>query len=215
MFLFVIIKIAKWEACELNKKIYSSAIKKTPFKYSISKKIAKLILDGFDRQEVYDKCYNKNYIEVSSTDRRKEITNVIYARLINIDHFLLKQLYEGDVETSRFILVYAIAKNDSLFFEFMFEVYREALVGNKDYISLDDFDNFFASKKETDLIVSGWGKYTINQLSKGYRNILVDSGLGERDKRNIKAIKVMIHPLVQNYIGKIGDLGYLKALLGE
>lgn len=36
----------------MNKKPYSSAIKKTPYKYTISKKIAKLILDGMDRNEV-------------------------------------------------------------------------------------------------------------------------------------------------------------------
>ena len=53
------------------------------------------------------------------------------------------------------------------------------------------------------------------QLAKGYRNILVDSGMGERDKRNIKAIKLMIHPAVQDYIRQIGDAEYLKALLGE
>jgi len=199
----------------LNKKIYSSSIKKTPFKYSISKKIAKLMIDGKGRQEVFDECYVRNYIEVESIDRRKEISNVIYSRLINIDEFLLKQFYEGDVETSKFILVYAIAKSDMLFFDFMFEIYREALVGNKDYISIDDFDNFFAAKKETDLIVASWGHYTMTQLAKGYRNILVDSGMGERDKRNIKAIKLMIHPAVQDYIRQIGDAEYLKALLGE
>lgn len=173
------------------------------------------MIDGKGRQEVFDECYVRNYIEVESIDRRKEISSVIYSRLINIDEFLLKQFYEGDVETSKFILVYAIAKSDMLFFDFMFEIYREALVGNKDYISIDDFDNFFAAKKETDLIVASWGHYTMTQLAKGYRNILVDSGMGERDKRNIKAIKLMIHPAVQDYIRQIGDAEYLKALLGE
>lgn len=33
----------------MNRKPYSSAIKKTPFKYPIAKKIAKLMLDGLDR----------------------------------------------------------------------------------------------------------------------------------------------------------------------
>ena len=37
----------------MNRKPYSSAIKKTPFKYPIAKKIAKLMLDGLDREEVY------------------------------------------------------------------------------------------------------------------------------------------------------------------
>ena len=42
----------------MNKKLYSSAIKKTPFKYIVSKKIAKLMLDGADRSEIFEKCFN-------------------------------------------------------------------------------------------------------------------------------------------------------------
>jgi hypothetical protein len=53
-----------------------------------------------------------------------------------------------------------------LFLDFLFEVYREALVGRKDYITVDDFDNFFEIKKETSSIVASWGDYTLNQLPK-------------------------------------------------
>ena len=74
---------------ELNKKEYSSAIKKTPFKYLISKKIALLMLKGLDRNEVYNECYHNNYIEIDSVERRREVTNVIYERLVKLDQFLL------------------------------------------------------------------------------------------------------------------------------
>ncbi len=198
----------------MNKKPYSSSIKKTPFKYTISKKIAKLMLEKLDRNEVYDKCFNGNYVEIDSIERRREVTNLIYERLLELDNFLLEQFYDGDVVTSKFILVYAIAKNDSLFFDFLFEVYREALLGNKNYITMDDFETFFISKKESDIIISKWGHFTIEQLSKGYRNILVESGLGIRVKRNIEAIRTTIHPLVEEHIQLIGDREFLQALLG-
>ncbi len=208
------IVVYKRRGADMNKKPYSSAIKKTPFKYTISKKIAKLMLDKLDRNEIYDKCFNENYVEIDSTERRREVTNVVYERLLCLDQFLLEQLYNGDVITSKFILAYAIAKSDSLFFDFLFEVYREALLGNKNYISIDDFETFFATKKETDLIVAGWGHFTIDQLSKGYRNILVESGLGIRVKRNIEATKAMIHPAVEEHISLIGDGEFIQAMLG-
>ncbi len=198
----------------MNKKVYSSSLKKTPYKYLIAKKIAKLMLQKMDRAEVYAECYTNNYIEIDSADRRREITNITYERLLRLDDFLLKQFYEGDVETSKFLLVYAIAKTDRLFFEFMFEVYREALMGDKSYISLDDFDAFFLGKKESDEEVAKWGEYTVSQLAKGYRTVLADSGLGQRDKHNIKALRVMIHPAVEEHIKLIGDGEFLKALLG-
>lgn len=199
----------------MNKKSYSSAIKKTPYKYLVSRKIAKLIFNGHDRKEVYYDCFENNIIEIDSEQRRREIINVVYARLLNFDTFLLNEFLESDIKTSKFLLVYAIAKSDSLFFDFMYEIYRESLMGDKNFISIDDFDNFFISKKESDPIVSKWGHFTLECLTKGYRNILVESGIGKRVVRNIEPIRVIIHPDVKNYIIKIGDYEYLRAITGE
>lgn len=199
----------------MNRKPYSSAIKKTPFKYPIAKKIAKLMLDGLDREEIYTECFDNNYIEIESLERRREITNVLYDRLAILDPFLLSQFYNGDVATSKFILAYAIAKTDTLFFDFMMEVYREALLGDKNYLSIDDFDQFFETKKQTDLIVAKWGEHTLRCLTKGYRNILVDSGLGVRERRNIMVERMMIHPAVEEHIAEIGDQEFLQVMLGR
>lgn len=203
------------EVLRMNRKPYSSAIKKTPFKYPIAKKIAKLMLDGLDREEIYIECFDNNYIEIESPDRRREITNVVYSRLVALDEFLLSQFNNGDVSTSKFILAYAIAKTDTLFYDFMMEVYRDALLGDKNYLSIDDFDQFFETKKQTDLIVSKWGDHTLRCLTKGYRNILVDSGLGVRERRNIVVERVMIHPAVEKHIAEIGDGEFLQVMLGR
>ena len=199
----------------MNRKPYSSAIKKTPFKYPIAKKMAKLMLDGLDHDEVYKKCYDENYIEIDSPNRRREITNVLYNRLCVLDKFLLSEFYNGDITTSKYILVYAIAKTDTLFFDFLFERYRDALINQeRNYLSIADFDDFFESKKQEDLIVAKWGDYTIECLTKGYRNILVDSGLGRRERKNIIVNRPMIHPAVEEHIALLGDRDYLKATLG-
>ncbi len=198
----------------MNNKKYTSAIKKTPYNYYIAKKIANLINQGLDRQEVYNECFNNNLIGIDSIQRRREVTNVIYDRVILLDKYLLEQFLDGDIVTSKFILVYATAKNDPLFLEFLFEVYREALLNEKQYISLDDFDTFFIGKKEGNAKVNKWGEYTIDQLGKGYRNILVESGLGVREKRNICVNKILIHPDVVKHLKLIKDDVYLKAILG-
>ena len=199
----------------MNRKPYSSAIKKTPFKYPIAKKIAKLMLDGLDYDELYKKCFDDNYVEIDSLERRREVTNVVYNRLCSLDVVLLKEFYNGDVATSKYILVYAIAKTDSLFFDFLFERYRDALMNpERSYLSIDDFDDFFESKKQVDLIVAKWGKFTLQCLTKGYRNILVDSGLGRRERKTIIVERMMIHPAVEEHIQMIGDKDFLKATLG-
>lgn len=91
---------------------------------------------------------------------------------------------------------------------------REALLNpERNYLSIDDFDSFFESKKQEDLIVAKWGKFTLQCLAKGYRNILVGSGLGRRERKNIVAERLIVHPSVEEHIGLIGE-DYLRATLG-
>ena len=71
-------------------------------------------------------------------ERRREVTNVVYKRLCSLwMTFLLSEFYNGDVATSKFILVYAIAKTDALFFDFLFEKYREALMNPERTLSVN------------------------------------------------------------------------------
>jgi hypothetical protein len=198
----------------MTKKSSASTIKKNPFNYQKSKMIAKMICDGLDKYQIFEKCFRENMIGISSLSRRKEVTNEIYRRLINLDIKLLKELISQDLITSKFILVYAVSKVDNLFFDFLNLTYREALLGDKKYISRDDFDSFFLSKKESDLVVASWSPVTVELLAKGYRRLLIDSSLGNRKVKNIIVKKMFVHPEVSKYIESIGDYKYLQAILG-
>lgn len=198
----------------MNKKVYSSAIKKTPFEYLPSKIIAKMIQNGLLYEEAFDRCVNQNELNVVSDERRKEIFNVCYDRLINLDNTLLKEFIDGSISTSKFILVYAIASNDPLFLEFLLIQYRDTLLGNKKYISISDFDDFFNLMKEKNAVVAKWTDTTLKQLAGGYRNILVESGFGERIKKNIYSRNVIVSPNVIKRIENIGDKAFLQAVLG-
>lgn len=198
----------------MNKKVYSSAIKKTPFEYLPSKIIAKMIQNGLLYEEAFDRCVNQNELNVVSDERRKEIFNVCYDRLVNLDNTLLKEFIDGSISTSKFILVYAIASNDPLFLEFLLIQYRDTLLGNKKYISISDFDDFFNLMKEKNVVVAKWTDTTLKQLAGGYRNILVESGLGERIKKNIYSRNVIVSPSVIKRIENMGDKAFLQAVLG-
>jgi hypothetical protein len=198
----------------MTKKSSASTIKKNPFNYQKSKMIAKMICDGLDKYQIFEKCFRENMIGISSLSRRREVTNEIYRRLINLDIKLLKELISQDLITSKFILVYAVSKVDNLFFDFLNLTYREALLGDKKYISRDDFDSFFLSKKESDLVVASWSPVTVELLAKGYRRLLIDSSLGNRKVKNIIVKKMFVHPEVSKYIESIGDYKYLQAILG-
>jgi hypothetical protein len=198
----------------MNKKEYSSAIKKTPFNYLDAKIIAGLMEKGLIYDAVYKECFDKNLVNVQSLQRRGEVINVVHERLQELDSFLLSVFLHGSITTSKFLLVYAIAKDDRLFSEFLLTVYREAILGEKHYISIADFDDFFASAKEKNAFVAKWAATTIRDLSTGYRNILVESGLCARVKKNMVPRSIIVDPAVFDHIKAIGDQVYLQAILG-
>jgi len=193
----------------------TSQLKKVPFFYSKSKMIAKWILEGCDRYEIFQNGILYNKIQIESIPRRREVMNHLYQRVSILDHSLLKAFIEMDMVTSKFILLYAVAKQDPLFDDFLSEVYRNAVLGEKKYISMDDFDLFFISKRESNLIVNKWSTTTIELLGKAYRKMLIDSNLGVRKLKNIYVRKIFIHPEIMKYIEAIGDYKYLQSILGE
>ena len=198
----------------MNKHEYSTAIKKTPYNYLISKKIASMINDGLIYDEIYKKCYEENCIGIESLQRRREITNVVYERVSALDEILLKFFLNDSISTSKFVLVYAIAKVDRLFSEFLLSVYRATVLGEKEFIGVNDFDDFFTSARERHIEVAKWKQTTIEDLATGYRNILVESGLCQKDRKKFYPQNIIINPICFNHIKEIGDEIYLKAILG-
>jgi len=85
----------------------------------------------------------------------------------------------------------------------MFEVYREAILNGKGYISVDDFDNFFNIKAENYPIIGKWVPYTRKQIAKAYRNVLRESSFGENKKRNINITTQVVHPDTLKHIQSI------------
>lgn len=65
----------------MNKKEYSSSIKKTPFEYIPSKIIAKMINQGISYDVAYERCVVNNELHVVSDERRREIFNIVFERL--------------------------------------------------------------------------------------------------------------------------------------
>lgn len=193
---------------------FSTSIKKTPYKYLISKKIGLLIYQGLSYNEIYKKCYDENYIQIDSLQRRREITNVIYKRLIVLDETLLNFFLNDSMSTSKFILVYSIAKTDKLFFEFLLNVYRESILGDKSYIGINDFEIFFETAKEKHLEIINWKPITIKHLTLGYKQILLESGLCIKEGEKFYPQHIIVNPVVFNYIKENNEYVYLQAILG-
>ena len=198
-----------------NKLEYKSTIKSKPFLYKEMKKAAELMNQGFKDFEIKDMSRNDNIFQVNTEARKSEIASIVIQRLKAIDDFLVEKIVNGEIGTSKQIVVYSIMKTDRLFFEFMYEVFREKILMGDSTLQDKDFDIFFSRKKEQSKKVASWTNYTFYKLKQVYIRILFEAGFIKGRKRDIVIVKPIIEEELVQHLKKIGDEKYLNSLMGE
>lgn len=194
---------------------YKSTFKSKPFLYKEMKKVAGLKNQGFREFEIKEMAKLENIFQVNTETRRSEIASIVLQRLRILDDFLLNQLATGNMETSKQVAIYTIMKTDKLFFEFMYEVFREKILLRDFTLQNKEFNLFFDHKKEQSEKVKTWNEYTFYKLKQVYIRCLYEAGLIKNQKGVREIIKPIIEEQVASYIKDIGDVEYLLALTGD
>ena len=194
---------------------YKSTIKSRPYLYKETKKAAILLNSGLKINELKVKAVEENVFQVESETRMKELASIITTRLKELDAYLTDKIENSNIETSKIIVLYAIIKNDRLFFEFMNEVYKEKLLLRDLFIRDKDFNMFFQSKRQQSEKVDSWTEYTFKKLKQVYIRILFECGLIENQRGDRKIKTPILESEVKDYIYKIGGKIYINAILGE
>ena len=193
---------------------YKSTIKSRPYLYKETKKAVSLIKKGLDVDGIKGKSLEDNIFQLESEARKKEVASIITSRIKVLDSYILNKIENSNIETSKILVLYAIAKTDRLFFEFLNEVYKEKIVLKDFYIRDKDFSVFFQSKKEQSEKVASWSEYTFKKLKQVYIRILFESGLIGNQKGDREIVVPIIDSDVKEYLYEIGSKPYADAILG-
>lgn len=94
---------------------YKSTIKSRPYLYKETKKAASLINQGIEVNDIKNKSLEENIFQFESEARKREVASIISTRLKDLDKFIIDKISEGNVETSKILVLYAIIKTDRLF----------------------------------------------------------------------------------------------------
>ena len=104
---------------------YSAGLISQSFWFVEMKKVIKLIDDGKSEEEIKKMCIEENLFGAAKEYRAKRIYGYIWNRAKRLDKTLIDLFCTSDLATQKVINLIAILRSDRLFFEFMFEVYRE------------------------------------------------------------------------------------------
>lgn len=194
---------------------YSAGIKNISFWLLESKLTAEYILDGLSKEEILDLSLNENLYQVESQYKVKNIPNRLFTRLKDFSEESLTYFINCDVNSSKLFVIISILRNDKLFFEFVYEVFREHILLGNYALKQSDFDIFFMNKSNQSKIIGNWTEETVNRVQRQYRFLLKEAGLIEKDDNEYKIIIPFIDYRLKDLMIKENLTPYLNAITGE
>ena len=193
---------------------YSAGLISQSFWFVEFKKIVQLIASGSSDEDIKKECLENNLLGAVKEYRAKRMYGYLWNRAKRIDDKLIHLFMDGDIGTQKLIDLIAIILGDKLYFEFIYEVYREKAILGQHEIDDNDLSVFFSNKGHQSELVENWNDSTKNHLKSNYINCMTDAGLIKiENKKRIITIPI-IDDRLGAYLEQKGYHALLAALLG-
>lgn len=193
---------------------YSSGLISQSFWFVEMKKIVKLLADGKTEEEIRKLCLEENLFGAAKEYRAKRIYGYIWNRAKKLDSSLIDLFCSSDLATQKLINLVAIFRADRLFFEFVYEVYREKVMLGIPNIVDADINIFFNNKELQDENIAIWTDGTKKRLRSTYINFMVDANLLTVVGKDKTITPPILDIALERYLDACGDGAIAKAISG-
>ena len=193
---------------------YSAGLMSQSFWFIEFKKFAKLLHDGESHDGIRRLCLEENLLGAQKEYRAKRIYGYILNRVKTLDSTLLTLFCESDITTQKIINLISILRTDRLFFEFVYEVYREKVILGIPWMKDSDANIFFKNKGSQNEDIAAWKDITVKHLKSNYFNYLTDANLLTADNGKHKLTPPILDAVLERYLEANGEMPILKAITG-
>ena len=196
-------------------KKYSAGLISQSFWFLELKKVINLIADGKTYDEIKSICTEENLFGVSKEYRAKRMCGYILNRARKLDDIMIDLFLTSDLSTQKIINLITILKCDRLFFEFMFEVYREKIILGIPILENKDLKIFFSNKESQSEDIENWKDSTKKHLQTNYITYLTDAGLITTKNKQRTVTPPILDIELERYLKNYGETAIIKAITGE
>ena len=198
----------------MKDEIYSSGLISQSFWFVEMKKIIKLISEGKSEKEIRKICIEENLFGAAKEYRAKRIYGYLSKRVEKLDETMITLFLASDLQTQKLINLIAVLKVDRLFFEFLFEVYREKSVLGAPNIEDADINIFFKNKEVQSEDIAKWTDVTKKRLRSAYVNFMVDANLLTVVGKEKTITPPIMDIALERYLEATGNGVVVKAITG-
>ena len=193
---------------------YTAKLTGEPFLYVETKVIAEYMLQGYTAEELRKKNIEENLIKHKKVGSIERTNAPIFRRLAVLNNDMLNEFVNGDIETSKYILLYAVMKTEKLVKDFIYDVYRDKLNMRLTTIDKYDISTWYEEKKSTSNFLQQRSESTSEKLKQVIMKIMQDSGLVKKEKDKFTIIRPLLSEKYIALLNSCGDYDYAKAIGG-
>lgn len=198
----------------MERKEYSAGAVKHSFWFMEFRNEVKLLSEGKSFEEIRELCRNQNIFAASTPERAAQILNTVSSRIKAIGDSFYPVFLDSDVSTQKIFNLAAIMANDTLFFDFVYEVIREKMIIGSNEYKPGDLNIFFKDKQLQSEKVSRWTDATFARLGKNYKTFLFEAGMTDKGKDARKIFKPILEPDMERWLVENDMEQIVKALSG-
>jgi len=196
------------------RKEYSAGAVKHSFWFLEFRKMITLLLDGNSMDGIKQMNIDRNIFSAPTTERAKQIFNTVSARVRSLDESFYTVFTDGDIATQKIITLISVMNTDTLFFDFIYEVYREKLILGSEELLDSDIRVFFKNKQVQSERVSGWQDYTLKRLGTCYKTFMAEAGITSRSLSGASIVKPVLDISLEKCLIDNGMEQFIHALTG-
>ena len=194
--------------------LYSAGLVSQSFWFSEMRAMLRLIAAGNTEAEIRRICLEENLFGMKSEHRILEVYRRMRARAAHLDAPMMQLFLSSDLSTQKLINLIAILRGDRLFFEFLYEVYREkAILGQLEMTDMD-VNAFFTRKSAESEFVEGLSDATRKRLRSTYMNFLTDAGLLTTEGKRHRLTVPILDIFLERKLLADGEEAVIKAIAG-
>lgn len=193
---------------------YSAGLMSQSFWFLEFKKAVKLRQEGLNYGEIKKKCVEENLFGAAKEYRALRMAGYIITRIKTMDDTLIELFCSSDLATQKLINLITILRTDRLFFEFVYEVYREKVVLGMEFMEDTDVNVFFTRKETQSELISGWKESTKKHLRSCYLNFMTDANLLTVIEKKKTISPPILDIALEHYLKSVDEETMVKALTG-
>lgn len=199
----------------VNSLKYSAGAVSKGFWFQEFKKYNTLLNKGLKDEEIKKMQEEENILLAPSKDYGKKMINEVSKRTRVLPKEISDMFADLPVSDQKILNILGLMMTDRLFFEFMYEVYREKIIiGN---LKFDNSDTriFLKNKSEQSEKVANFTSQTKKRLAGAYKTYLKEANLIIEEKNTITIKKPILDINLENEMKNNDLYPYLRVFWGE